>query len=69
MPERRNESSSCPPGANSTAREMQSVDSFSPTQAGTVIYVYQGAREALKKGHLIQPGRIVRKIRKASGRR
>lgn len=37
------------------------MDSFGSTQAGSMIYVYQDAIEALKKGYLIQPGRIVRK--------
>lgn len=37
------------------------MDSFGSTQAGSMIYVYQGAIEALKKGYLIQPGRRVRK--------
>lgn len=37
------------------------MDSFGSTQAGSMIYVYQDAIEALKKGYLIHPGRIVRK--------
>ncbi|KAB0375192.1 hypothetical protein FD755_013684 [Muntiacus reevesi] len=37
------------------------MESFSSTQAGTMIYVYQRAIESLKKGYFIQPERIVRK--------